>query len=234
MAEPELQLYVEGATYNTNNSTWTINSSIGDSIRLWVIGNSRNPLGVHLELASPTVDGMTFTITPDRIGGTGTYTTPGGSSPFSDSGLPAAPTLGATGTGQPPDIHQPHGIYGPNVTWHQILLGNFTADNTHIADFSGTSPINPGSHIGTIFAYDITFTGAAPGATFPNPVNIDGAFSPYGANDKAPFSHTARGSFGGPGGVFPPSPVPEPSTMAIAVLGTLGFVGFNIRRMAKK
>jgi hypothetical protein len=139
-----------------------------------------------------------------------------------------------TGTGLPPDIHQLHGVYGPNVTWQQVLLGNFNADNTHIADFSGTSPINPDSHIGTIYAYDITFTGAAPGATFPVPINIDGAYSPYGPNDKAPFSHTARGSFGGPGGLTPHS-IPEPSTMAITVLGSLGLLGYNLRRrMAKK
>jgi hypothetical protein len=231
MAEPALQLYVEGSTYNTSTETWTINSTIGDAIRLWVIGNNTNPSNVHLYLASPTADGLTFTIQADRIGGTGAYTTSGGLSPFSDSGLPAAPILGPTGTGTPTGLPS-HGVYGPGVTWHEVLLGNFSADNVHIADFSGTSPINPGPHFGTIYAYDITFTGGSNGGN-PIPINIDGSFAPFHADDKAPFSHTARGQFGGPGGVSPHS-IPEPSTMAIAVLGSLGFLGYSLRRRKVK
>jgi hypothetical protein len=236
MAEPDLQLYVEGSTYNTATSTWTINSTIGESIRLWVIGQptDNNLSDVRLYLASPTTDHLTFTITPDRIGGTGSYLFSGGTTAFHDSGLASVPTSGATGNGTTPPSQSPHGIYGGGVSWQEEKLGSFNLDNTTIADFSGTSPINPDTgKSGTIYAYDIKFTGSS--VSTPVPLNIDAG---YFFTDKkgdpadgfAPYSHTARGAFGGPGGVFPPQATPEPSTLAIAGLGAIGFVGYQIRR----
>jgi len=235
MAEPNLQLYVEVSTYDTGTSTWTIDSTIGSSIRLWVIGQAdrHNDLSdVRIYLASPTADGLTFAITPDRIGGTGSYLFSGGTTAFQDSGLASAPVAGATGNGTTPTGQAPHGIYGSGVSWQEEKLGSFNLTNATIADFSGTSPINPDTgQLGTIYAYDITFTGSS--VSTPIPINIDAGYSPFGNNDKAPYSHTARGLFGGPGGVFPPSSTPEPSTLAIAGLGAVGFVGYQMRRRGR-
>jgi hypothetical protein len=231
-ADPKLQLYVEGSTYDTGTSTWTISSTVGGGIRLWVIGQG-DLTGVNIYIASPTTDALTYTVTRDRIGGTGTYPTPGGSTAFTDSGLaPTSPSANGSGTGTTPAGQSPHGIYGSGVSWTSWGLGTFDANNTAIADFSGTSPINPetGNHatMGTIYAYDIKFTGAAVSTTIP--INIDAGFSPYGNDDKAPYSHTARGGFGGPGGIQGPNPIPEPSTMLIAAVGAMGFVGYGMRR----
>jgi len=42
-AIPELQLYIEGATYDTGSATWVFSGS--GTFRLWVIGNINGPGG---------------------------------------------------------------------------------------------------------------------------------------------------------------------------------------------
>ena len=38
-AEPILQLYVEGATYEDDHESWVFDATATNPIRLWVIGN---------------------------------------------------------------------------------------------------------------------------------------------------------------------------------------------------
>ena len=44
-AVPVLQLYVDGATYNTEHESWVFDAVIGESFTLWVIGNVDGPGG---------------------------------------------------------------------------------------------------------------------------------------------------------------------------------------------
>ena len=219
-ADPSLQLYIEGSTYNTASSTWVIT---GASAKLWVIAQG-GATDVRIYIASPTGSGLTETVTPTRIGTSGTYTTPGGSTAFSDSGLAASPMLGATGVGTTPNGLDPHGVYGPGTSWQEFKLGDFSSPpgtTVNIADFSGTSPINPDSHTGIIYAYTVSFKGT-PGV--PEAVNIDATLG--GGSDKAPYSHTARG-------LATPDAVPEPSTITLALTGLIP-LGVVWRRRSRR
>jgi hypothetical protein len=243
-AEPVLQLYVEGASYNTATATWTISSSIGDSIKLWVIADtgSRGPVdNVKLFLAGSAADNLQYSISPTRIGGLptlGSYVTPAGVGTFTDSGLPATPAFVTSQTGTAPPGLSPHGVYGSGVLWREYSLGDFNhTPLVKIGDFStssnGSQTVNPSSAMGQIYAYDIAFTGASHAPTW---LNID-ATGYYLTSNKhgstrhdvfAPYSHTARGGI-----ILTPS-VPEPSSMAIAALGGIGCFGYCLRRRGRR
>jgi hypothetical protein len=223
-ADPSLQLYVEGATYDTGSSTWTIS---GASVTLWVVAQG-GASDVRIYVASPTTSGLTETVTPTRIGGgSGSYTFPGGSTPFQDSGLAASPTLGTTGVGTTPPGLSPHGVYGSGTSWQEFKLGNFSSPpgtTVNIADFSGTSPINPDSDTGIIYGYTVAFNGV-PGVGVP--VNIDATSG--GGSDFAPYSHSARGT----GTPDAPPAAPEPSTIALALTGLIP-LGVVWRRRSRR
>jgi hypothetical protein len=218
-AEPALQLYLEGATYDQGSDTWV--ASGGDSVRLWTIGAvgevgtiSNVRLAIAYDSSLTDVD---FTLTPSTTGGEGGFT---------DPSTPGAPTLLQTVTdGSLPQLTGGgsignHGEYGDGTTWQEFALGDFTLTDSPIADFINSFP-TPTNKLGQINVYEITFTGADSSATF----HFDLYDSVVSGNKAravfAPFSHDAE--------VNPP-PVPEPASLATAGLGVILGLGYAWRR----
>jgi hypothetical protein len=211
---PALQLYVEGATYDETTESWVVTDGDGP-IRLWCIGNTEGPgshgdiLNVRLAIAYYSADApVAIGITPSTTGGYGGFT---------DPSTPSAPTLIQTVTdGSVPQLSDggdlpSHGIYGEGVDWQEFALGDFTQNDSPIADFIGEFPTT-GLHAdeGQINVYEIDVSGA----DWFHFDLYDSTQSPTRAV-FAPFSHDAEGG-GNP-------PVPEPGTVALVGLGIVAF-----------
>ena len=206
-AEPALQLYLEGATYNSATETWIASGDLG-SLRLWVIAQS--PVhDVKLAVAYASTETPTIGLTGSTTGGHGGFTDPSvaPAASYTQTGAPGSiPTLGDG------SALEKHGIYGTETmnAWQEFNLGDFTLLDSPIADFMSTFP-PPGSKMGQINVYEVTVADATM-------VHFD-AYNHYaGATSGkfAPFSHDA----GGP-------PVPAP---AAAVLGLIGLGTINLLR----
>jgi hypothetical protein len=197
-ATPILQIYVEGATYDSGSETWVLQTE-GSTARVWVIGNVDSGGGkgtisdVNLIVAyddpatSPTV-----TVASSTTGGLGGYTDP--STPDSaahvqtvDDG--SAPTLG-DGSSLPP-----HGIYGDGTEWQQFALGDFSLTDSPIGDIINTFPGTLDPDSGQINVYEVSFSG------YTGTVHFD-AFGATGEGTSreqhwaAPFSHDGETTFG--------------------------------------
>ncbi|MGB9687353.1 choice-of-anchor N protein, partial [Thermogutta sp.] len=128
LAEPTLQIYLEGGLYDTATQSWYLappGSSAGEPFRLWIIGDtSKGPIEeVRLSMAYSSIyraNGvdLAVTITP---------TTTGGLFGFTDPSTPPPPTFlqyGAEGTQPVLGDGSPlpaHGIYGEGVVWQEWL-----------------------------------------------------------------------------------------------------------------
>ena len=211
-AEPALQLYLEGATYDSATETWTL-ATAGD-FKLWVIAWTGDGKGaiedVKLSAAYAAGESPTITLTPwttDGLGG------------FTDPSTPGAPTDWRTVTdGSSPLLSDgaslpDHGIFGPDTWWQEWKLGDFTLADSPIADFIDAFP-DPGSHTGQINVYSVSVTGAAT-------VHFD-TYNHYAGATKAkfaPFSHDAGGS-----------QAPAPAAAALCLIG-LGTINLLRRRL---
>lgn len=125
-AVPVLQIYIEGATYDTETETWVVSDPEFD---LWVIGNvdAHGPiLGVKLTASFFGVSG-TMTLTP-------TTTTL-----ITDPSTPAAPVVSLMGTGSHPVLPD-HGIFNdPTLAgWTDYALGDMSLMDSPVADFNGS------------------------------------------------------------------------------------------------
>jgi hypothetical protein len=191
-AVPVLQLYIEGAVYDSASESWDISFQAGSSVRLWAIGNLAGAGGkgalsnVRLAVAYDHVTSgpaPSITLTPTQVGSA--Y------SMFGDLNPAATPLwLQTVTTGVLPRISNsrtlaPHGVYGPGTDWQEFLLGNFTAPDSYGGDFIHALP-TPSATLGyQINAYDIAISGT-------ERVHFD----LYGIDKKskaifAPFSHDA-------------------------------------------
>ena len=227
-AEPILQLYIEGATYDPVSQSWYYPDH---DFRLWAIGNLTGPGGTggdaitNVRLAVVYDDPgtpVTITLTPTLIGGSGSY---GG---FSDPSLPGEPGDPVTfADGSNPWIgankYLPnHGEYGPGRTWQQFVLGSFTTPDSQLANFVNSFPV-PGIGLNAqINAYDVHVEGA------------DAHFDLYATYEKAngqiayifaPPSHDATD---GPESTS----VPLPATGALLGIGALALGA--IRRKSRR
>jgi len=213
-AEPVLQLYVEGASYDDGTESWTIDS---DSFTLWVIGNTgwKGTIeDVKLAFAYDSSETLGISITPSTTGGLGGFT---------DPSTPVAPTFIQTVTdGSSPKLGDgsdlpSHGIYGAGTAWTEFLLGDFTLTDSPIADFIDSFPSPNKDDAAQINVYDVTVSGVSG-------LHIDTYNHVAGSNHTwykfAPFSHDADG-----GGE---TPVPEPGTLAL--LGAALGCGWFVRR----
>ena len=217
LAIDELQLYIEGGSYDTSTQTWITNSG---SFKLWVIGDVSKKgtiFDVHVAAAYLTGEVGTITLTPTTT------------SLLADPSTPGAPVLngavGADGTRPMMDdgsLLPSHGIYGAGRSFKQYDIGDFSALDSPIGDFNGVLPF-PASFpdAGQINVYDVSVTGYSM-------VHFD-AFNHYMARTRAmsvfaPFSHDAEGTPG----------VPEPASLLLLGFGIGGSALLGLRRRAKR
>ena len=230
-AEPLLQIYLEGGTYNHETESWDLTpegSSGGAPFRLWAIGNVAGPGGkgtigsVRVSFAydagyEPLPQ---LLLIPSTTGGDYGYVT--------DPSTPVAPEfLQRVTNGSSPvlDGGKPlpaHGIYGPGTVWQEFLLGDFTLTDSPIGDFIGEFPTSFTESAGQINVYDV-YVNEGHGAT----VHVDLYNHIEGANHGkfAPFSHDGDGDV---------HVIPAPSTLVGLV--TMAATGLFIawRRRLKR
>jgi hypothetical protein len=181
-AEPILQLYVEGATYNTSTESWDITSESG-TVNVWVIANT------DAGGSQGTVYDVNLTVA---------YDSSDTDAAVSYDGDEQFDQVGTAVTGTSPVLQDgssmpSHGIYGAGTSYQQFSLGDFDETTSPIADFQGEMPELSGEG-GDIEIYSLTFTGTGS-------VHLD-AFG-YVINERnqqvivrsAPFSHDADVTF---------------------------------------
>jgi hypothetical protein len=202
-AVPKLQLYIDGATYDTATETWVTTDGTFD---LWVIGNVDGPGGAHgdpildvrLSAAFVTGDAGSITLTPTTT------------STVTDPSTPGAPTNnGTSADGAVPVLSDlsplaTHGIYGAGVSFLEWELGDFTLTDSPVGDFINTFPGTLYPNAGQINVYEVTITGFSEGIHFDVYNHVEGAnHSTFG-----PFSHDV-------------GTVPEPGSTLLFGVGCL-------------
>lgn len=216
LAEPVLQLYLEGGTYDKKTESWFLDatgSSGGAPFRLWTIGNTGqdpNILNVRLVASyDASFEPLDIVLTP---------TTTGDNEIFIDNTPPPIPLGPEKGTVDPDGIPgdlPPHGIFNQdNVAFQIFALGDFTKTDSPLTDFNetlGTSKMNLKPGQAQINVYEVQVFGSA---------------SPHGAlihfdlyNDiyKAPFSHDAHGTTT----IIPSPAAPLVGTICFTLLGMM-------------
>ena len=209
-AIPALQMYIEGASYDSVSDTWVLDPVEDDSFKLWTIGNVGavgTIYNVRLAVAyeDPGEELVSITLTPG---------TTGGYAGFTDTSTPIAPTyIQTVDDGSSPILSNgsslgPHGIFGEGTEWQEFLLGNFDSTDSPIGDFGGSVPaIGTNPPMGQINVYEVAVTGTSV-------VHFD-LYDFYESNNLAkavfaPYSHDSEAN------------VPEPAT-AFLLLGLMIF-----------
>ena len=161
LSTPVLQLYIEGATYDTDSESWVLADPESGSARLWAIGNVEGPggqgpiLDVHLAVAYPEPEDGPVTVTLN-LSTTGDY------GEFDDPSLSPVPTFLQTVTdGSIPRLNDgsplpSHGVYGPGIDWQEFALGDFTSTDSPMGDFTGVFPSPEHQDAGQINVYEIS------------------------------------------------------------------------------
>ena len=211
MAIPVLQIYIDGASYDSTTETWITTDTAFD---LWVIGDvgSYGTISdLKLSAAVATSETGTITLTP----GTASVLTG-----ITDPSAPIAPTYnGLSADGAIPVLSDgtylpTHGIYGPGTSFHEWALGDLMLTDSPIGDFISAFPSSFPS-TGQVNVYTVNVTGYTQ-------VHFDAYDSILTGSSQmihakfAPLSHD--------GGL-----VPEPSGLVLFSAGLL-VVGYAIRR----
>jgi len=240
-AVPLLQLYIEGATYDSQEESWVL---VGNgSFRAWVIANtgsnkiSTQTPGVFEVTFSAVYDaGLTpsLAFTPATTNGLGGFTDPlthvaptpigcgvqtlcehSGGTPtiLAHRGTPQQEALGSLPS---------HGEFGPGRNWVEWALGDMTSIDSPVGDFISSFPTPSASNQAQINVYEIAVSGLDVG----DKVHFD-AYGWYwdkqtGGKSKAidensvfaPFSHDARWE-------EDEHDVPEPGAVGLLGLGLL-------------
>lgn len=171
IAVPPLQLYVEGATYDTATANWTFT---GDNFKRWVLGDVGHygTIG-DVRLTAAYATGLTGSIsltpalaapsllpspgdpslppTPSLVGTSLNALSPSSACGPNDT-VGTLPCMGSSGT------LPKHGEYGSGVQWVEFALGDFTKTDSPIGDYIGSSP-STFPDLGQIDAYNVTISG---------------------------------------------------------------------------
>ncbi len=243
-AEPLLQLYLEGATYDSITDTWVLappGSSNGQPLRLWAIGNvSATPNDlieqVRLSIAYDKSwrDGgndLVFTFTPSTTGGYGGYDDPSTPSQPTFLQYGAENTRPILGDGSPLPWH---GIFGPNTVWQEFLLGDFDLVDSPIGDFIDVFPTIPtvnsnSTARGQINVYEITVLWTGGVSAHGAEIHFD-LYNHYEGKNHikarfAPFSHDTDAT-----AQIVPAPPPVVGLVSMGSVGALFHLGRRIGR----
>jgi hypothetical protein len=237
-ATPTLQLYLEGATYDTVTHTWVAapeGSSNGQPFRLWAIGDV-GATPEHL------IEGVRLSVAYDKSWRTDDYdlvvsfvpSTTAGRGNYDDPSEPTAPvflqyggvnTVPMLGDGKPLPTH---GVFGPDTVWQEFALGDFNLMDSPVGDFIGTFPSQDEDAPlrGQINVYEVTVTWTGGASAHGAVVHFD-LYNHFEAKNHikarfAPFSHDADAE----GKI-----VPAPSTpIALIGMGLMGAIVYARRR----
>lgn len=210
-AIPVLQIYIDGATYDSATETWVVADSTFD---LWVMGDVGSYGAVSDLKLSAAVDSSE----------TGSVTlTPGTTSVITDPSTPIAPIASPlSADGAIPQLSDgsdlpTHGIYGPGVSFYEWALGDLTLMDSPMGDYIDAFPTSfPSS--GQVNVYEVTVDGytVVHFDAYDNIVAGGGRAREMQHAKFAPFSHDGE-------------LVPEPSGLLLFSVGML-VVGGAIRR----
>jgi len=215
-AIPHLQIYIEGASYNTTLESWVISAS---NFKLWVIGDvgaygsifdvkvaaSGYGTGGSVTLSPTTTALVTDPSTPGAVSNLGTDETQ-----FESGGAYESPAFTPVKSHAEYANADEHYFYG---------IGDFTLTDSPIGDFQGWPGTWP--DMGQINVYDVSVSGydAVHFDAFDHTVETTGNHTRW-AYWKVPPSHDGTG-----GG----DPVPEPGTLGLIGAGLAG-LAIRLRR----
>jgi len=219
---PILQLYIDGATYDSDTETWITTETNFD---LWVLGDVEKKgtiYEVELGFSYGLNPGVNTPITyPDNPSG---HLTPTTTERIDDLSTPDAPEFLEGGFGSHPDVRK---HYENTDIWETYLLRDFFLLDSPIGDFNGSFP-ETFPDWGQVNAYNIQLSDDIAIAYF----DASGYYKDKKGKVHdvfAPYSHDAGYSYDAGSGTH----TPEPTTIVLMGCGLLVLLGIGIKHRRK-